>query len=454
MSLVRSIGRWAMAALVVNCIIGSAIYGIPSELTGLLGRASPLVMVGAGLAMATIMLSFAEVASQFSDPGGPYLYVRTAFGRFAGLQVAWFWLLSVVAAAGAAANLFTSYLAGMLPSVEHGIWRTLLMTILIAVPLMANWVGARSGAALSSVLTVAKVLPLALLIVFGLIRFGPHAQLVHASEITAPGWKPWLTALLVVFFAYSGFEDAIVPAGEVKNPKRAMPFAILVGLLVSMVVYTLVQFVSAAAAGAGHGDRPLADVASLLIGRGGETFVEIAAMLSTYGYISATVLSAPRLACAFAAHGDGPAFLGKLHHRRHTPTLAIAIYAASVWVLALTGTFRWALELSVGASTIYFAGVCATLIRLRKLHPQVDAVRIPLGPVWAVAGIALSLLLITQLNLREILLMGVTALIATANWVWAKRRHSSMRNGLKSSGAVGASSGDVAGDDRFAELRE
>ncbi|HEV3483069.1 MAG TPA: APC family permease [Candidatus Acidoferrales bacterium] len=454
MGFVRSIGRWAMAALVVNCIIGSGIYGIPSELTGLLGSASPLAMVGAGLATATIMVSFAEVASQFSEPGGPYLYVRTAFGRFAGLQVGWFWLLSVVAAAAAGANLFINYLGGMLPGVERGIWRALAMTLLIALPVVANWIGARTGAALSSALTVAKVLPLALLIVFGLIRFGPHTQLVHASEITATGWKPWLTALLIVLFAYSGFEDAVTPAGEVQNPRRTVPFAIFVGLLVSMVVYTLVQFVAVAAAASGHGDRPLADVASLLLGRGGEAFVEIAAMLSAYGYISATVLSAPRLAVAFAAHGDGPAFLSKLHPRHHTPTLAIVVYASLVWTLALTGTFRWALALSAGASTIYFAAVCASLIRLRKLHPQASALRIPLGPVWAVAGIVFSLSLVSQLDLRESLLMGVTALIATANWGWARRRASRMRNGLGSGGAIGASGSDVAGDDGFAELGE
>ena len=443
-----------MAALVVNCIIGSGIYGIPSELTGLLGSASPLAMIGAGLATATIMVSFAEVASQFSEPGGSYLYVRTAFGRFAGLQVGWFWLLSVVAAAGAAANLFVSYLAGMLPGVERSIWRALVMTLLIAVPVAANWIGAKTGAALSSALTVAKVLPLVLLIVFGLIRFGHHAQLVHVSAIAATGLKPWLTALLIVLFAYSGFEDAVTPAGEFKNPERTVPFAIFAGLLVSMVVYTLVQFVAVAAAGSGHGDRPLADAASLLLGRGGEAFVEIAAMLSAYGYVSATVLSAPRLAFAFAAHGDGPAFLSKLHPRHHTPTLAIVVYAALVWALALTGTFRWALALSVGASTIYFAGVCASLIRLRKLHPQASALRIPLGPVWAVAGIVVSLLLVSQLSLVESLLMGVTALIATANWVWARRRASAMRNGLSSGGAIGVSGSNVAGNDGVAELGE
>jgi amino acid transporter len=94
MPFVRSIGRWAMTALVINCIIGSGIFGVPTELIRLVGRASPIAMVVAGVEQATIMASMAKVASQFSEPAGPYLYVRTAFGRFAGIQVAWFSMLA------------------------------------------------------------------------------------------------------------------------------------------------------------------------------------------------------------------------------------------------------------------------------------------------------------------------------------------------------------------------
>ena len=416
MEFVRSIGRWALAGLVINCIIGSGIFGIPAELTRRLGRTSPLAMIAAGLAMATIMVCYAEVASQFSAPGGSYLYVRTAFGRFAGIQIGWFWLLSVLGGAAASANLFVTYLAGMVPLAAHGVTRASILTAVIAIPVAANYRGVRSGANVSSVLTVAKLLPLAVLIALGLWRFGHAVQIIHAAEITAPGWKRWAEALLLVSFAYQGFEDAVVPAGEVKNPRRSVPFAIITGLVVCMAVYTLLQFVVVATIGAQATERPLDVVAAALLGPGGETFVAIAVMLSAYGYISASILNAPRLASAFSENGDGPALLGNLHRRFHTPWLAILVYAALLWTLALTGTFLWALAISVAASTIYYTGVCATLMRLRSMRPRVDALRIPWGPVWASVGVGFSLLLLTQIDMREGLLMFVTFAIAAANW--------------------------------------
>jgi APA family basic amino acid/polyamine antiporter len=423
---VRSIGRWALAGLVINCIIGSGIFGIPSELTRRLGRASPLAMVAAGLAMATIMASYAEVASQFSGPGGSYLYVRTAFGRFAGLQIGWFYLLSVLGGGAANANLFVTYLAGMVPGADQSWARAAVLTALIGIPVAANYRGVRPGTNMSSALTVAKLAPLGILIVLGLWRFGHAAQMIHPAEITAPGWKMWGEALLLVIFAYEGFEDAVVPAGEVKNPRRSVPFALGIGLLVCMVVYALLQFVTVATIGARATDRPLGAVAGALLGPGGETFVAIAVMLSVYGYLSATILNAPRLASAFWENGDGPEWLGRLHPRFRTPGTAIVVYGALLWLLAMTGTFLWALAIAVGASTIYYAGVCASLIRLRRTRPKADALRIPWGTVWACAGIAFSLLLLTQMHLRQGLLMIVTAAIAGANWWWAKKRSEKM----------------------------
>jgi len=420
MAFVRTIGRWAMTALVINCIIGSGIFGVPSELSRLLGRASPIAMLVAGAAMAIIMAVFAEVASQFSEPGGAYLYVRTAFGRLAGLQVGWFWLLAVIGGGAASANLFVSYLAEVVPGVDQGVGRVLVLLALVAVPAAVNYAGVRGGAWLSTVTTIAKLLPLGLLILLGLGRFIQHAEAIPLSEIAAPGWTPWLGALLLLLFSYGGYEDALVPAGEVKQPRTTAPFALAMGLLTCMVVYTLLQLVTVVTAGTHTGDRPIAEVASALIGRPGAMFVAVAVMISTYGWVSGAMLNAPRLPYAFAAHGDGPAWLGALHARHHTPGLAIGLYAVCVWLLASTGTFLWVLELTAGSMMVLYAGVCLSLIQLRRLHPGADALRVPGGRFLAVAGAAISIVLMTQLRPRQVALMGVTALAAFANWMWAR----------------------------------
>jgi APA family basic amino acid/polyamine antiporter len=151
MSELRVIGRWALTGLMINNIIGSGIFGLPAELMRLVGTSSHWVFVLAGLVIAVIVACFAEVASQFTDGGGPYLYVRTAFGQFAGLQIAWFTALATIAAAAAQANHFVNYLAGFNSSLGEGLTRALVMTVLIGIPLAANVLGVRRLARVSVV---------------------------------------------------------------------------------------------------------------------------------------------------------------------------------------------------------------------------------------------------------------------------------------------------------------
>jgi len=423
MAFVRSIGRWTMTALVINCIIGGGIFGVPGELTRLLGRASPIAMVFAALGTAVIIACFAEVASQFSEPGGPYLYVRTAFGRFPGIQIGWFHLLGDMLGVAALATLFVNYLTTFLPRHLNTWERASLMVILIAIPALANCLGVRSGANFSNMLTVAKLSPLALLVLLGVIRFAHQPQMIHASEITSPGLSNWIRAMMFLLFAFAGPEGALIPSGEIREPRRTIPFGLAVGLVACAAIYMLLQFITVATIGTRMSDTPLADTASVLLGGGGAAFVSIAIMISTYGWISGALLYAPRLAFAMAAQGDGPKFLARLHPRFHTPAVAIVLYALMAWLLASSGTFLWIVALASGAIAVYFAASCATLIRLRKLRPNVQALRVPLGPLLSVLGVAISVTLITSLKKSELILLGVPALIATANWLWVKHHH-------------------------------
>jgi basic amino acid/polyamine antiporter, APA family len=426
MAFVRSIGRWAMTALVINCIIGGGIFGLPGELTRLLGRASPFAMIFAALGMALILACFAEVASQFSEPGGAYLYVRTAFGGFAGMQIGWFDLLNVIGTVAALANLFVDYLAPFFPGTLNSWNRALVMAILIAVPAAANYRGVRSGANLSSLMTLAKLLPLALLVLVGVTHFSGQPQFMQLSEITSPGLSNWVRALAFLLWAFGGWEDSVLPAGEVKEPRRTIPFGLGMGLLGCAVIYMLLQFVVVATIGTRTTDAPLTVTASVLLGRSGAAFVAIAALVSIYGWISAAMLYAPRLTYSLASQGEFPAVFARLHPRFQTPAVAILLYALTAWVLAASGTFLWLVAVTAGTMMVVYAAVCASLIRLRKLRPNADAFRVPFGSVLSVIGIVIAVGLMTALNRRELLLMCITAIIATANWLWARHRHSEL----------------------------
>jgi APA family basic amino acid/polyamine antiporter len=420
MPLIRSIGRWTMTALVINCIVGSGIFGLTGELTRLLGRASPFAIVLAALAMAVIMACMTEVASQFPEPGGPYHYVRTAFGPFLGIQVGWFHLLSVIGGLAAVSHLFMDYLAAFLPMSTFE--RDSLLAILIAIPAVTNYFGARSGANLSNIMTVAKLSPPVLLILFGAARFGLHVGMIRASELASVPSSNWLRALVLLLFLFGGWEDSLIVAGEVRQPRRTIPFALSVGLLACTAVYASLQFVTLAAIGTNVTERPLVAVASVLIGPSSAAAVAIAAMVSTYGSISAYLLHSPRLAYSLGMEGDFPRLFAKLDPRFHTPAVSIVLFALTGWLLSVSGTFLWIVALSAASMIVYYAATCACLGRLRKMHPNADAFRVPFGPALSVIAIGIALLLITGLKATEALLMCVTALIATANWLWVRRR--------------------------------
>ena len=404
----------------VNTIIGSGIFGIPALLNGVVGRGSPWAMVLAGLAIGLMMGCCAEVASRFNEPGGAYLYSRTAFGRFAGIQVGWFSWLAPMGTSAAAANLFNNYISGFFPFAATVAGRAMVITLLFVFLASANCLGVRVGANLSSVFTIAKLLPLVVLIVLGLIYFAHHPETYQHSDPAPQSLTAWADAMLLLSFAFGGFENAILPAGEVKDAQRTLPFALGTGLLLCILVYALVQFVSVATIGTGPVDRPLAASAALLIGRGGAAFVAVAAMISTFGHLSAVQLATPRLTFALAQKRDFPAIFARVHPRFQTPYVSILAFGLLTCILALSGTFRWAIAMASGALIVIYASICASLIRLRQVRADKPLLRLPFGRTIACICIAVGLVLLARLTWREGFLLLVTFGIATAHWLFAR----------------------------------
>ena len=239
--LIRAIGRWSLTALVVNSIIGSGVFGLPSTVAGLLGKFSPLAVLLTGVGMALIFGCFAEVASRFHQAGGPYLYARAAFGRGMGIQMAWMLFLGQVAAPAANANLFVIYLGEFWPHARDPLPRALILTTLVGLLAFINIRGVRAGTQVSNFFTAAKLVPLFAVIVMGffVLRAHPAGISQTAPETHILTTSQWLKAVLLLVFAYGGFETALAPMGEAKDPRRDAPFALFTALVVCTLIYVL-----------------------------------------------------------------------------------------------------------------------------------------------------------------------------------------------------------------------
>lgn len=420
--LIRGIGRWSLVALVINSIIGSGIFGLPAPVAALLGNRSPLAVLVAGVAVGVVIACYAEVSSYFTDAGGPYLWTRTAFGPLIGIETGWLlWLVRLTAPA-ANANLFVNYLAEFWPHAKHALPRFVILSLLIGILAIINYRGVRSGAQFSNLSTVAKLVPLLILIIAGVL-YASTSHRVQPSIITAGGGaRAWLQAILLFIFTYGGFEGALIVMSESKHPRQDAPFALFAALITCAVVYTSVQWVVVRVlADAAHSERPLADAARVMMGSGGGALVAIGALVSTYGYLGANMLSVPRITFAFAEKGDFPSIFAAVHPRFRTPYFSIVVFALLTWAFSLLGSFSWNVTLSAVARLFCYGFGCAALPVLRKQQPGRGWFHLPAGTAFAVLAIAICAVLITRIDLGGSLILIATMLVAFINWLLIRR---------------------------------
>jgi amino acid transporter len=407
----------------VNCIIGSGVFGLPSGISGLLGNASPLAWLLAAAATALVMSCFAEVSSRFDRSGGVYLYARTAFGQTTGIAIAWLGWLARLTAAAANANLFVIYLAEFWPPVRTPLVRLLVLTVLLGFLATVNYIGVRSGTTWSNLFTAAKLITLGGFIATGLLFLGLHHQPLVLSAPTGPPAN-WLHAVLLLMFAYGGYETALMVGGEAKNPKRDYPFALFAALAVCTLVYTMTQWVIISILpAASMTDRPMATAAKLMLGPWGAGIVSIGVLVSCYGYLSANILGFPRILYAQAEQGDMPSTLAQVHGKFRTPHIAIMIFTLCLWGFSLAGGFQWNVTISAMSRLIYYGSVCAALpvLRRKKNIPEAEF-HLPFGNVFTVLAVGVSLLLFPHLDKAGAIVLAVLAVCIVANTVWARRR--------------------------------
>jgi len=422
--LVRSLGLTAMTANVVNCIVASGIFVLPATVAAILGPGWLIAYLICALAITLVFLSLAEATSRISETGGPYRLVEVAFGQYAGVvigAVIWF---SAVASSAAVVNIFAGTLATVVPALGTTVGRIALLVVTYTILTVINIRGVRAGALVVELVTLAKILPLFALVAVGLYFLrGQHIPMVSHEPVSTVG-----RGTLELFFAFTGIEVALTPAGEVSNPSRTMPRAVLLALAIVTALYISVHYVAQGVLGPGLAANqlsPLADTANRLFGTSGRALMLAAAALSTFAYVSGDILASPRIMFAFGQDGYLPSMIGAVHARHRTPHVAIITYAVVACALAIYGSFPVMAALGAVSALIIYLGSCLALLVLRRrdVRTHGEPFLIPGGPTIPLLACALLIWLLAQANRDELIAMVLVIVTASVLYLARSKRH-------------------------------
>jgi amino acid transporter len=420
--LVREISVVGIWLIVINGMIGAGIFGVPAEAARLTGVYSPLVFLLCGLLLAPVMLAVGEVASYFRHTGGPALYAQTAFGHLAGFQTGWaFWVARVTSFA-ANLNLLIGSLGYLWPGADQGATRILLLSAVCAGLTWVNIVGAKEALRSIGVLTVLKFIPLLALIALGITHLSPAT--LPLTESAVPTRADLGTAALLLIYAYVGWESALVPAGEARNPTRDMPRALILGLVVATLIYVLVQAVAVAVLPElAASERPLVDVAAALLGPAGGVLLLAGVVASVGGNLAASMLSTPRLTYALARDGGLPAWFGAVHPRFHTPAHSVTFMGVIVFALALVGEFAWLAGMSAVVRLLIYLVCIGALPRLRRQRADAaEQLQRPRGYAVPLLAVAVCVWLLTQVTLKGALVTAGFLATGGLLYAWSRRQ--------------------------------
>lgn len=392
--LVRGIRKWDLLAVVINGIIGAGIFGLPKEVYSLIGSYSLIAFVACALVVTLIVLCFAEVGSRFDQTGGPFLYAREAFGPTVAFEVGWLVWLARITAFAANCNLMVSYLGFFWPPASSAVPRALIIIGVVLSLASLNVLGVRQAAIVSNCFTVGKLIPILIFITAGLFFLNPQAYAFGP----APSTGAFSQSVLLLVYAFTGFEMAAIPAGEIRNPQKHLPRALLLAMAVVATLYILIQVVCIGTLPElATSKKPLADAGMHFMGTAGAAIISAGAIISITGNLNIILLSGSRVPFAMAEEKQLPAFLAGVHRRFLTPYIAIAVTASLMLVLTLRASFVAALTISAIARLVTYAATCAALPVLRRRAGIPSAAfRLPGGTIIAIASLLLTAWLLTN----------------------------------------------------------
>lgn len=401
----RVIEVQGLALSIVNGVIGSGIFVLPALVGIALGGFGVFGYIFCSIMLVCILLCYAEVGSKVTTSGGSYAYVEAAFGDFPGFVMNWLYFFGWgILGSAAVINIIADSLAVLYPAFAKPLVRGFLFFFIIGFVILVNIRGAKQGIGVVKLITIIKLLP-----IFGIIIFGfSLIKLQNLHWENAPSLKTFGDTVLVLFFAFAGFETSLGLSGELKNPRRTVPLGIFFGGLMVLIIYMLLQMVIQGVLGveiANFKDAPLAAVAKKIVGPIGTTILLFAAAISCFGNVHADILATPRLLFAAAKDGTFPRFLGKLHSKFATPHWAIITYGTLIFIFAISGGFKQLAILASAAILLIYLAVILATIKLRKLKSDSDegTFKIPGGITIPIIGIVSIIWLLSRLSKLEML---------------------------------------------------
>jgi amino acid transporter len=426
----REVGVWGLSANIVNIMVGAGIFVLPAIIAETMGASGVLAYLFCGLLIGLIMLCFAEAGSKVTHSGGAYAYVETAFGAFPGFLVSVFYLTGSIFADAAVSNALVEILALIFPVFKNPTARVLSLFFLFSGLAILNVIGVKQGIGLVKITTVAKLIPIILLITIG----WKDVQWVNLAWESEPTLQKLGEASLILFFAFMGGDAGLAIGGEIKNPQKTVPRAIFIGISGVLLLYTLIQLVSQGVMGSelpNFKEAPLAETAQLVFGPIGYTLLFVGTGISMFGMISGQTLNNPRVIFRLSRDGVIPfSRLASIHHKFKTPYLAILLYAGLGFTLAAIGEFRQLAVIAASSVLLVYFGVSLSVIGLRKKKDlENGGFKIPFGytvPILSSGIILFFLSNLTGFEIRGILIMiGVLTgiyFLGKAYRMWKKNK--------------------------------
>ncbi len=409
----REIKRWDLVLLMINSIVGAGIFGLPSKIFSLAGIYSIAAIFICAVLMMIIILNFSEVASRFKKTGGPYLYTLKAFGKFPGYIIGWLALISRIAAYAALINLLVDYLSYFNVRFNDQSVRSITIIFITAILFFVNYRGVKNSSQLNNFLGISKLIPLIIFVIVGF--FFIDFNLLNFNQ-PIPSTKDFSSAIFILVFAFTGFEAAVINTGEMSNPAKDIPFALIFSTLFVTIFYILIQVVSVGTFPAiADSNRPIADAADFFFGSSGGIFITIGAVISIGGTLNANLLAGSRLPFALSEENQFPTIFSKTNIKTAIPYISLIVYSVVTILVSVTGSFIYALSITVISKVFVFVIISAALIKLRLIDKQNKKVfKLRFGPISAILGILICVWLLSASRLsdfRDVVLIIIAGLI-------------------------------------------